>query len=44
MRYRTSVAIPDGGAVILSGVSALTGEVNGEDTEVVLMLQAKVVQ
>ncbi|MEX2216137.1 MAG: hypothetical protein WD768_18645, partial [Phycisphaeraceae bacterium] len=39
--YRTSVAIPNGGAVILTGSSNMLKSLNTEDAEIVMILRAK---
>jgi hypothetical protein len=39
--YRTSVAIPNGGAVLLTGASSMMRSVSMEDSEVVLIVRAK---
>lgn len=44
VNYRTNVRIPDGGAVVLSGVTGLIEGVDAEEFEVVLILRAHIIK
>lgn len=44
VNFRTTVRVPDGGAVILTGVSSQFEHLKAENSEIVLFLRAKVVQ
>ena len=44
VNFRTTVRVPDGGAVVLTGVSAQFEHLKAENSEIVLFLRAKVVQ
>lgn len=44
LTHRTNVRIPDGGAVILSGVSNMYANVDAQSVELVLILRARIVE
>lgn len=44
LTHRTNVRVPNGGAVILSGVSGMYSNVDAQDMELVLILRARIVE
>lgn len=44
LTHRTNVRIPDGGAVILSGVSNMYADIDAQSVELVLILRARIVE
>ncbi|MEM1356385.1 MAG: hypothetical protein AAGH88_16055 [Planctomycetota bacterium] len=44
LTHRTNVRVPDGGGVILSGVSQMYADVDAQDLELVLILRARIVE